>query len=795
MLDSALTIKYVPIDELVPDLSEELQVVFSILEAEEIFVLSVVPLCLELTVKTPEADNCELELKILIPHGYPSEASLKCKCFVKCKWAIYDDTKKIEEILRETISQNEGCPQMYELICSAQAFLEESLAPMKRIRKNTQSYVAAAKPICKFFNYSQKNQDKNDLEQKLRGKVQKTMRKMNIGSSDAIRYLQKNQWKVPGKGKRGGESKESEDKDISPPAMVAKKSYFDVDDVRILRAACESYKCNVCIDEYPIAQGITLSCGHWACLDCFTGYLESQIGSGELAPKCVGCSETVPECLIMNLVSEKAYSNAKNGHIKNYLNQYPKFKGCPSNECQTVFYFSGGKKLEAYPFSACENCQSCFCSECLRPSHWPLKCQDVATSDSVMSQFENLFDIPDAILLTEDSISRLYRKITNEFRSAYKSFLNQLWASYVIPDDYGHLSDVFTRPQFNELFISSFLNDKKHDFAWQSTFLISMEPIFWKYCDFAKNFLKYIDELSGIQQDLLVRELLMTLRERFGFDQVGTDKVIDTIKKRRKRDKFRPEEHIVTIESKPCPHCATPWTKNGGCKHMHCRTCGHHFCWDCGQPYTIDTHPSFWECPMRNKVRQKQTAMVLSNNHDNEFVEKAEAMQRNDGVGLGISFQVLNACDEMMVKLRSTLNDSRKLSLFSKKAGSDVSTHDIALVVSTVRMGYMILHNGYRRHILKSSLSRFSEVFMTMQDLEAVLERFDTFADDEPTYFPVRNTLKWSMDNLVQAVERTLFQFQEHFCQPELPPEDTYVPSRFNLDRGDFDEEKYGVRV
>merc|ERR1719414_865498 len=140
----------------------------------------------------------------------------------------------------------------------------------------------------------------------------------------------------------------------------------------------------------------------------------------------------------------------------------------------------------------------------------------------MMSQFENLFDIPDAILLTEESISRLYRKITNEFRSAYKSFLNKLWASDEIPDDYGHLSDVFTRPQFNELFISSFLKDKKHDFAWQSTFLISMEPIFWKYCDFAKNFLKYIDELSGIQQDLLVPELLGTLRERFVFDQVGT---------------------------------------------------------------------------------------------------------------------------------------------------------------------------------------------------------------------------------------------------------------------------------
>lgn len=31
--------------------------------------------------------------------------------------------------------------------------------------------------------------------------------------------------------------------------------------------------------------------------------------------------------------------------------------------------------------------------------------------------------------------------------------------------------------------------------------------------------------------------------------------------------------------TKPCPNCKSAIEKNGGCNHMHCRTCGHHFDW------------------------------------------------------------------------------------------------------------------------------------------------------------------------------------------------------------------------
>ena len=37
-------------------------------------------------------------------------------------------------------------------------------------------------------------------------------------------------------------------------------------------------------------------------------------------------------------------------------------------------------------------------------------------------------------------------------------------------------------------------------------------------------------------------------------------------------------------QTKPCPKCKQPLTKNGGCDHMTC-PCGYEFYWSSGKPY------------------------------------------------------------------------------------------------------------------------------------------------------------------------------------------------------------------
>lgn len=49
-------------------------------------------------------------------------------------------------------------------------------------------------------------------------------------------------------------------------------------------------------------------------------------------------------------------------------------------------------------------------------------------------------------------------------------------------------------------------------------------------------------------------------------------------------------EDIATLEfiaasTKPCPGCAAPIMKNGGCQHITCKACRYEWCWQCGGSY------------------------------------------------------------------------------------------------------------------------------------------------------------------------------------------------------------------
>ena len=37
----------------------------------------------------------------------------------------------------------------------------------------------------------------------------------------------------------------------------------------------------------------------------------------------------------------------------------------------------------------------------------------------------------------------------------------------------------------------------------------------------------------------------------------------------------------LKANTKPCPGCGSFIEKNQGCNHIHCRHCGHDFCWLC----------------------------------------------------------------------------------------------------------------------------------------------------------------------------------------------------------------------
>lgn len=49
-------------------------------------------------------------------------------------------------------------------------------------------------------------------------------------------------------------------------------------------------------------------------------------------------------------------------------------------------------------------------------------------------------------------------------------------------------------------------------------------------------------------------------------------------------DKLKDESETMTwmsVNTKSCPKCTNPIEKNGGCNHINCTQCSHHFCWVC----------------------------------------------------------------------------------------------------------------------------------------------------------------------------------------------------------------------
>jgi hypothetical protein len=64
------------------------------------------------------------------------------------------------------------------------------------------------------------------------------------------------------------------------------------------------------------------------------------------------------------------------------------------------------------------------------------------------------------------------------------------------------------------------------------------------------------------------------------------------------------DARAINETTKPCPECFIPIEKNGGCKHMTCYNCRHHFCWDCLEAW--HTGQNYYRCSSQNNRQNIQ---------------------------------------------------------------------------------------------------------------------------------------------------------------------------------------------
>lgn len=109
-------------------------------------------------------------------------------------------------------------------------------------------------------------------------------------------------------------------------------------------ASIEEFSCPICCLDYEPAEvassTLALSCGHRACTDCWTTYLESKIrDEGEsVRISCMesGCGKVVGEKIVDGLVGASTREKYQALLNRTYVDDNPVLRWCPGPECQSL---------------------------------------------------------------------------------------------------------------------------------------------------------------------------------------------------------------------------------------------------------------------------------------------------------------------------------------------------------------------------------------------------------------------------------------------------------------------------
>ena len=110
----------------------------------------------------------------------------------------------------------------------------------------------------------------------------------------------------------------------------------------------EVFSCPICCLDYEPAEvdssTLALSCGHQACTDCWTTYLESKIrDEGEsVRIACMenGCDKVVGEKIVDGLVGEVTREKYQALLNRTYVDDNPVLRWCPGPECASFSHAS-----------------------------------------------------------------------------------------------------------------------------------------------------------------------------------------------------------------------------------------------------------------------------------------------------------------------------------------------------------------------------------------------------------------------------------------------------------------------
>ncbi|CAF0979459.1 unnamed protein product [Adineta steineri] len=87
---------------------------------------------------------------------------------------------------------------------------------------------------------------------------------------------------------------------------------------------------------------------------------------------------------------------------------------------------------------------------------------------------------------------------------------------------------------------------------------------------------------------------------------------------------------IDTLNTQPCPRCHIRIEKNGGCSHMHCTRCDHHFTWQAVPDTSNPNNISLLDNYMNSAMRIPSVKKALNKVTNTAYSSKQETTQNKD---------------------------------------------------------------------------------------------------------------------------------------------------------------------
>lgn len=132
-------------------------------------------------------------------------------------------------------------------------------------------------------------------------------------------------------------------------------------------------QCLVCLAEKAGTDSFQFfKCQHAFCVECITGYFESQIEEGNvkgLSCPDPNCNEQALPTEVQKLVSKDTYTRYDDLLLQATLSEMSDVVRCPQMKCQTPVIAEPNSKL-----AMCEKCQYAFCTMCQRGWHGEAPC-------------------------------------------------------------------------------------------------------------------------------------------------------------------------------------------------------------------------------------------------------------------------------------------------------------------------------------------------------------------------------------------------------------------------------------